>query len=222
MIQISQQDFENKIKQIIEGKITRTSLIKELKVDRVTLNNKIQELFVYNPKLYIEFINKFPYTPREYTHINWRAMLIDIMKRGYTKFEAEEQYRISSRTIARKVYEVEKEDKYISDLYREVSYYRKHKKELPINLKRIIESLDEEEIFIGSVYDEKEAKLLKKEKEYQNKLLEGKRPMQASRECEMGRGKKTLSTLYRIEIEKSILNNNTQGGKRAKEYREER
>lgn len=221
MIQISQQDFENKVKQIIEGKTTRTKLIKELKIDRVTLNNRIQELFAYNPELYIEFITKFPYTPREYTHINWRAMLIDIMKKGYTKFEAEEQYGISSRTIARKVYEVEKEDEDISNLYREVSYYRKHKKKLPSQLQEVVDNLSEEEIFIGSVYDEREAELLKKEKEYQSKLLEGKRPMQASRECEMGRGKKTLSTLYRIEIEKSILNN-TQSRKKTEKYREER
>ena len=96
MIEITQEEFENKIQQVIKGKTTRTKLIKELKIDRVTLNNKIQELLVYNPDLYHCFIKRFPYMPREYTHINWRAMLIDIMKKGYTKSEAEEQYGISS------------------------------------------------------------------------------------------------------------------------------
>ena len=110
MIEMTQQEFENIVQAIIEGKTTRTKLLKELKIDRVTLNSKIQELLVYNPHLYHTFIAKFPYMPREYTHIDWRAMLIDIMKKGYTKFEAEEQYGVSHRTIARKVYKVQEYD----------------------------------------------------------------------------------------------------------------
>ena len=128
MIEITQKEFESKIENILLGKITRAKLIKELKIDRVTLNNKIQELIVYNPNLYHRFIAKFPHMSREYTHINWKAMLIDIMKKGYTKFEAAEQYGINARTIARKVYEVQEYDPYIVGLYREVSRYRKIQK----------------------------------------------------------------------------------------------
>ena len=139
MIEITQEEFENKVEQVIKGETTRTKLIKELKIDRVTLNNKIQELLVYNPDLYHNFIKRFPYMPREYTHINWRAMLIDIMKKGYTKHEAEEQYEVSSRTISRKVYEVEEDDKDIVSLYREVSSYRKKQKKLPERLQQEVD-----------------------------------------------------------------------------------
>ena len=69
MIKISQEEFEAKIQDIIDGKTTRVKLIEELKTDGRTLNTKIQELAVYNPKLYKAFVIKFPYRPKEYTHI---------------------------------------------------------------------------------------------------------------------------------------------------------
>ena len=201
MIEISQKEFENKIQQVIKGKTTRTKLIKELKIDRVTLNNKIQELLVYNPDLYHDFITRFPYIPREYTHINWRAMLIDIMKKGYTKHEAEEQYSISSRTISRKVYEVEKDDEDIVSLYREVSSYRRKQKELPQKLQQEVDSLQEEEIFLGGIYDKRTQELLELEKKYNEELAKGKSKNVASTNCGINKVDKTLNTLYRIKIE---------------------
>lgn len=204
MIEISQQEFENKVQQIIEGETTRTKLLKELKIDKVTLNNKIQELLTCNPDLYHSFIKKFPYMPREYTHINWRAMIIDIMKKGYTKKEAEEQYGISSRTIQRKVYKVQESDEEIVSLYREVSKYRKMQKLLPQELQKKVNELPEEEIFIGGVYDKKIQELLELEKKYNDELLKGESAKNASANCGKSRVSKPLNTLYRIKIEESF------------------
>ena len=53
MIEISQKDFESKIQDIIDGKLTRGHLTKDLQTDTRTLNNKIQELSVNNEKLYL-------------------------------------------------------------------------------------------------------------------------------------------------------------------------
>ena len=103
MIEISQKDFEQKIQDIIDGKTTRTKLITELKSDRDTLNNRIQELVVYNPELYKSFIDKFPYKPREYTHIDYEALIIDILKKGYKRRDWDDIYEIDSRTITRKI-----------------------------------------------------------------------------------------------------------------------
>lgn len=203
MIEITQEEFENKVEQVIKGETTRTKLIKELKIDRVTLNNKIQELLVYNPDLYHNFIKRFPYMPREYTHINWRAMLIDIMKKGYTKHEAEEQYEVSSRTISRKVYEVEEDDKDIVSLYREVSSYRKKQKKLPERLQQEVDGLQEEEIFLGGIYDKKTQELLELEKKYNEELAKGKSKNIASTNCGIRKVDKTLNTLYRIKLESS-------------------
>lgn len=204
MIEITQEDFEKKIQEVIEGKTTRTKLIKELKIDRVSLNNKIQELIIHNPDLYHTFIEKFPYIPREYTHINWRAMLIDIMKKGYTKFEAQEQYEISHRTISRKVYKVQEEDEELVSLYREVSSYRKRQKKLPEKLQKIVDELPEEEIFVGGIYDKKIQELLELEKKYNEELLKGETATSASANCGKTRVAKPLNTLYRIKIEENF------------------
>lgn len=202
MVEITQEDFERKIGEILLGNTTRTKLIKELRIDKVTLNAKIQELIIYNPELYHRFISKFPYMPREYTHIDWRAMLIDIMKKGYTKFEAAEQYGISDRTIGRKVYAVQEYDSDIVELYREVSRFRKMKKPLPKRLQEIVNNLPEEEVFIGGIYDKREAELMKLEKEYTEKIMNGQGAKEASKECGTTRASKNIRTLYRIEIEK--------------------
>ena len=202
MIEISQKDFESKIQDIIDGKTTREKLIDELKIDRVTLNNKIQELVVYNPKLYKDFIEKFPYRPREYTHIDYEALVIDILKNGYTRRSWKEVYGIDSRTITRKVYVVKEKNPDLVSLYREVARYRKQQKKLPEGLQRQIDMLEEKEIFLGGVCDKKREELLEKERRYNEKLSDGTGATRASEELGTQRVSRLINTLNRIEIER--------------------
>ena len=201
MIQISQEEFESKILDVIDGKSTRVELIAELKIDRSTLNNKIQELVVYNPKLYKKFIEKFPYRPREYSHIDYEALLIDILKKGYKRREWDDIYEIDSRTITRKIHAIEKTNPELINLYRKVSKYRKMQKKIPSDLQDQINLLEEREIYIAGIYDKKREELLSEEKEYQEKLMQGKKAVQASKELGKGRISKRIDTLNRIEIE---------------------
>ena len=201
MIEISQKDFESRIQDVIDGKTTRTQLIEELKTDRNTLNNKIQELVVYNPELYKKFIEKFPYKPREYTHIDYEALIIDILKNGYTRRELEGVYGISSRTIQRKIHLIEANNPELVQLYREVSRYRKQQKELPKELQEKVDQLVESEIFVEGIYDQKREELLEEERRYNTKLMEGVSVTQASRELGKGRISKRIDTLNRIQIE---------------------
>lgn len=199
MINISQNDFEDKIKAIIRGDFTRKDLAKELKTDRVTLNNKIQELSNTNPELYLEFIFKFPYRPRKYTHINYEAMIIEIMKQGYTARQAEDEYGISRRTIQRKLNVIEKENPRLYQLYSSVMYYRKHRYDLPDNLKSAVENLETKEVFIGGICDQRETELLEKERKFIESRMAGLSDAKAHGKS--ARAEKTLSTLYRIELE---------------------
>ena len=166
MIEISQQEFEAKVQDIIDGKTTRANLIKELKIDKITLNTKIQELAVYNPELYREFVVKFPYRPREYTHIDYEAIIIDILKKGYTRREWNDIYEVDSRTITRKIYDIEEKNPDLVSLYRKVSEYRRRQKQLPEELIKAIEELEEKEIYLCDICDKKREELLKREKEY--------------------------------------------------------
>lgn len=201
MIKISQEEFEAKVQDIIDGKTTRAQLQMDLKIDRNTLNNKIQELVVYNTPLYRAFIKKYPYKPREYTHIDYEALIIDIMKNGYTRREWDEVYGISSRTIIRKIYVIADNNPELIRLYREVSQYRKEQKQLPMDLQEKVDLLEERAIFTGGIYDKKREILLSREKQYNEKLQQGMTVAKASKEVGIGRASKTIDTLNRLEIE---------------------
>lgn len=201
MKEITQEEFEQSIRDVIDGKCTRIELQKRYHMDRITLNSKIQELYVHNIELYMEFTKKFPYIPREYTHINYRAMIIDIMKKGYSKKQAAEQYGIHDRTISRKIHIVEKTDPDLVMLYREVSSYKKRQKQLPPNLQKEVDELPEEEVFIGGIYDKREKELMEREKKYYESRIAGISDMKAYGNR---RTIKDLRTLYRIEIEKKV------------------
>lgn len=204
MRKISQQEFEAKVQDIIDGVTTRVQLQLDLRVDRNTLNNKIQELVVYNPKLYRAFVQKFPYRPREYTHIDYEALIVDIMKNGYTRREWDEVYGISSRTIIRKIYCIEDENPELISLYREVSRYRKMQKTLPTQLQIKVDMLQSKEIFHGGICDKKREELISQEKEYNLKLQQGKGVEEASRELGRERMSKAIDTLNRIELETRV------------------
>ena len=201
MIEISQQEFEAKVQDIIDGKTTRANLIKELKIDKITLNTKIQELAVYNPELYREFVVKFPYRPREYTHIDYEAVIIDILKKGYTRREWNDVYEVDSRTITRKIYDIEEKNPDLVSLYRKVSEYRRRQKQLPEELIKAIEELEEKEIYLCDICDKKREELLKREKEYNEAMYEGLGVAKASKRVGFGRVSRAIDTLSRIELE---------------------
>lgn len=202
MIKISQKEFEDKVRSIINGECTRNELIKELKTDKVTLNNKIQELSIENPDLYLEFILKFPYRPRKYTHIDYEAMAIDIMKRGYSSRQAEDEYGISRKTIKRNVEKLEQKNPRLYQLYSAVMHYRKIQCELPENIQSEIVALESKEVFIGGICDQRESELLKIEKEFIESRMAGLSDSKAHGPS--ARAEKRLSTLYRIKMEQAV------------------
>ena len=204
MIEISQKDFEAKIQDIIDGKTTRANLIIELKIDRVTLNTKIQELSVYNPELYRAFVIKFPYRPREYTHIDYEAVIIDILKKGYKRRDWDAIYEVDSRTITRKIHDLEETNPDLVALYREASMYRKKQMVLPPHLIDRIERLQSKEILLGDVCDNKRAELLEMERKYTNARIEGKGAEEASKIVGRKRMSKSMDTLSRIDLERKI------------------
>ena len=214
MIEISQKEFEARVQDIIDGKTTRVNLIVELKIDRITLNTKIQELAVYNPELYRAFVIKFPYRPREYTHIDYEAVIIDILKNGYKRREWDDVYGVDSRTINRRIYDVEASNPELVALYREVSEYRKKQMQLPQDLMDRVEKLESKEIFLGDICDKRRTELLEMERKYVDAILEGKSAVDASETVGKGRASKSIDTLSRIELERRMkqeLNNEDEG-----------
>lgn len=140
MKKLSEEEFENAIKRLINGEITKVKLAKELETDPRTLDNKIQEVSVTNPKLYNEYIRTLPYKQKGIDHIDYEALVIYMLKKGLTADEAAQKFEISRRTVSRRICELE--NKELLNMYREVADNRKHRRNNGIELNRKISELE--------------------------------------------------------------------------------
>lgn len=202
MKQISQEEFERCIEMLVDKKITKVKLAKELETDPRTLDNRIQELVVFNPELYGRYLEVMPYKQRTLTHIDFEALVIHMLKQELTVDEAASKYDISPRTIRRRINELENTE--LVELYREVADNRKHRKQDSIEIREKIELLEERQFILGGINDKREQELLKVEAEYY-KLCQTMGKREAA--IKMGYGDrdrvfKLLNELYKIKIEK--------------------
>ena len=81
MKKISNEEFEGLILDLINHKITRKELARMLEIDLRTLHKRIMEVSAINPELYEQYIGELAYKPKERTDIDFKALVIDIMKR---------------------------------------------------------------------------------------------------------------------------------------------
>ena len=115
MKDLSKQEFEEKVQELLDRKITRKKLAKELETDVRTLNNRISKLSVTNPDLYAEFIKNFPYKPKT-IEIDIEALAVNVIENGMDS--ASKTIGISTRTITRKVNTLKKLNPELYDLYK--------------------------------------------------------------------------------------------------------
>lgn len=106
--------------------------------------------------------NKKGYRPRKYTHIDYEALLIYIMKHDLTGEQTSEEFGIHRVTISKKVKELEekakkeenKELSKIISLYKEyTSYHRSHKGQMNKRTQFVIRMLVEKPVFIKGKLD---------------------------------------------------------------------
>ena len=202
MIEISQKDFESKIQDIIDGKLTRKQLTKDLVTDTRTLNNKIQELSVYNEKLYLAFIEKFPYRSKERNDIDYEALIIEIIKTSMTSAEAANKYNIGERTITRRVKDIEKENPYLIEIYREVKRNNRNNIEDSEELKAKIQQLVPRTVKTCDINDVRKRELEELEATFNRRCqYVSKEQAAQSMGLTANRMYKLLNELYRIRIE---------------------
>ena len=103
---ISQEQFEELVRRVINGEVTRKEISKEYHISERKINFKITELATKNPQLYQEFISKFPYRPKTITNINFVELAKKIIKEGNQIGILAEQYDISTKTINRRIKEM--------------------------------------------------------------------------------------------------------------------
>lgn len=221
MKQISQEEFERCIEMLVDKKITKVKLAKELETDPRTLDNRIQELVVFNPELYGRYLEVMPYKQRTLTHIDFEALLIHMLKQELTVDEAARKYDISPRTIRRRINELENTE--LVELYREVADNRKHRKPDSIEIIEKIGLLQERQFILGDVNDQREQELLKIEAEYY-RLCQTMGKREAA--IKMGYGDrdrvfKLLNELYKLKIEKNAKAGiNSSGSSESKSFKD--
>lgn len=103
-------EFEKLIQQVIDGEISRKEISKQYHMATRTINSKITELAITNPKLYQDFIHKFPFRPKEITHINFVELTKKIMKEEGELGTIINLYDISIRTFHRRLREMKDSD----------------------------------------------------------------------------------------------------------------
>lgn len=82
MKNISNEELETLIQDLIDKKISRKDLVKYLGTELRTLHKTIIRVSQTNPELYKEYVKVFPYQPKARQDIDFEALIIDIMKRN--------------------------------------------------------------------------------------------------------------------------------------------
>lgn len=116
MIEISQQEFENYIKDLINKKITRVELAKKLKTDTRTLSNKIYA--IEDKELLEQYLKVYPYKPGKNENIDYEALIIEIVKTNESVSNMQQKYDISGRTYRRNIERMQYENKMLYTVYK--------------------------------------------------------------------------------------------------------
>lgn len=201
MKNISKDEFKQAIRRLINGEITKVKLAKELETDPRTLDNRIQELSATDPELYYEYVDVLPYKQKGIDHIDFEALVIYMLKNGYTADETAQKFEVSRRTINRRINDLE--NKELREMYREVADNRKHGRNNGVELDRKISELEPREVIKGGVNDRRKRELLAIESRF-NKLCETMDKTQAAKTMGYGdrdRLYKLMYELYKLEIE---------------------
>ena len=115
MKQVSQEQFEEYIRLLIDGKTTKTKIAKILETSVKKVNYMIDDLATSNKELYMELLEKNPYVPRD-TNIDPAALAKEVIKYGRTNVA--EDLGISLRTISRTVAHLKTTNPKLYELYR--------------------------------------------------------------------------------------------------------
>ena len=115
MKQVSNEEFESFIRDLIAKKTTKRDIARELGTSVKKINYMIDDLAQTNLPLYMELLDEVPYVPRD-TDIDPEALAIEVIR--YGRKDVAEDLGISVRTITRTVNRLESINPELYELYR--------------------------------------------------------------------------------------------------------
>lgn len=116
MIEINEQEFEKLVKKVIKKEITRVELVGILHTDIRTLYEKIYNM--ENIGLLEEYLEEYPYKPRENKNINYRNLIIEIIRNNKRVSDVQKEYEIAERTYRRNIEKMKLQDSKLYGIYK--------------------------------------------------------------------------------------------------------
>lgn len=141
MEQFNQKEFEENLRKIMDGELTKTQLAQQMHIDPRKLDKMIQQLHTTNFQLYLQFTAKCPIKPKTTEHIDYEALVIYILKNEITLQQAVAKFGVGERTIRRQIDALENTSPEIYELYKATSPYRSAKKSYPEDIAEQINEL---------------------------------------------------------------------------------
>ena len=214
MIDISEEQLVKYLEDYADGKITKTDLVKMLKTDYRGLNSRIMKMSVVHNKLYEKIVQSHPFKQKGRDDIDYEALMIYILKNDLTINDAIEEFKISRRTIQRRVNEIAKTNPRLFDLFKRATLNNKVGKS-NAGLKAEIDELEEREVVISEINESREEFLGSIEKEFNELVLSGMSKEKAAKTLGYTKNyiDKILNELYRIKIEKDVIQNTDDSNK---------
>lgn len=210
MKKVSDKEFEQCVKDLLDGKKALKEILEELETSHRTFYNRIQLLSDTNLELYEEYIHRFPHKTKEITTIPIRTIMMEFLKDNANMADLAKKYGIYERTLRRKIaklkYSENPEDRELWELCRIVAHNHSTAKEHKIEIITKIKQLPPVNEQLGQTDTEKRRQqLLQLEKEYETLCQTMNRTKAAET---MGHRKdvmfKLLNELYGLQIEKSV------------------
>lgn len=152
MKEISQEEFEENLRKMIEEGKTKTQIKNGLGFGSYrALNTKVQTLSITNPELYMEYIGKYPYAPKTRKDLDIIEIGIEFLRDEKNMDELATQYGTGRKTIQRKLNKLKDsskpEERELYDLCRALAYNHSKSqtssRELELKIKELVQKLEE-------------------------------------------------------------------------------
>lgn len=116
MIEVTEKELEDLVEKVIKNEIKRTELLSILHTDLRTLYARIYNM--ENTDLLKRYLEQYPYKPKENKNINYRNLIIELIKNNKRVLDMQKEYEIAERTYRRNIEKIKLQDSKLYNIYK--------------------------------------------------------------------------------------------------------
>ena len=206
---LEETEFLTDLVSYANNEISLKDLLKKYETDYRTMHNKITQLAETNPDVFNLVVKSHPYNEKKRKDIDFRALMIEVMKSGIPAREVAKKYNVSPRTLQRRVEELSKTDPEFVKLYRKCTNNSKTGKKNSPEIREEISRLEYGEVIISEINEDREKELIKFKDKFDRLVESGMSKEEAAKKLGLtshSDAYKRIKELERIQKEKQVLN----------------